>query len=124
MGSGRAGQGRAGRRVAGPAVLTEEQFLAREGAGADFGDAGLHRSDSRVSGRARRSQLDLQSRRDEDLAARREVLRERFRAEVASGRIREPTRIERFQQVASGHTDNESVQAARRVLKRLGIEVG
>lgn len=41
---------------------------------------------------------------------------------VDSGKVRPPTRMEELTNRASGHPDNQSVQAARRLLKKMGYE--
>lgn len=94
-----------------------EQYAAEHGASRqDYGDAALHRSNSSVSGAARRAALAAQSQRDADLTARREALRVEYKNKLASGELREMTELERLQQTAAGHPDNPSVAAARRLL--------
>ncbi|MFA5300908.1 MAG: hypothetical protein WC389_22175 [Lutibacter sp.] len=44
-----------------------------------------------------------------------------YNALVVSGHIRDKTPLERRIEVANGHPDNESVQAARRLLEKQGI---
>lgn len=53
-------------------------------------------------------------------AKKREEARIEYRELVKKGKIKTPSNIMRLQQVARGHSDNESVQAARRSLKKRG----
>lgn len=41
---------------------------------------------------------------------------------VASGKIREPTSLEKSLKTAQGHSDNKAVQAARRMLEKRGYD--
>ena len=50
--------------------------------------------------------------------------RKKYRRLVSEGKLRPPTRIERLLETARGHSDNQSVQAARRILKKRGISWG
>ncbi len=97
-------------------TLTEEQYLTAHGASRNFGDAGLHRSNSSVSARARKSQLARQSDKDEILLARRQDLREEYYSLVRDGTICPLSRLERLKAQAAGHPDNASTQAAQRIL--------
>lgn len=51
-------------------------------------------------------------------------LREEFRAKVASGEIHKDTVIESLIKAANGHEDNASTHAARRCLKKRGLNYG
>lgn len=53
---------------------------------------------------------------------RRDAAREEYRRLVANGTIRDKTPLERRLTVANGNPDNESVQAARRLLEKRGID--
>ena len=65
--------------------------------------------------------------RKEADAARNDYSRKRadamndYNSKVKNGQIRKPTRIESLIKTAHGHEDNPSVQAARRTLKKRGI---
>lgn len=65
--------------------------------------------------------------RKEADAARNDYSRKRadaindYNSKVKNGQIRKPTRIESLIKTARGHEDNPSVQAARRTLKKRGI---
>lgn len=54
---------------------------------------------------------------------KRRDLERRYNNLIADGEIRPPSHRERMRKVASGHADNPSVQAARRVLKERYNEV-
>lgn len=101
-------------------ILTEEEFLAQNGAGFCFGDAGSHRQPgSTEKSRARVSKiLDA---KDHKLMALRDKLRKEYAVAVECGKIRPPTRIEGLLAVARGHEDNESTHACRRLLDKRGI---
>lgn len=53
---------------------------------------------------------------------KREAARVEYKALVDSGKVRPPTEIERRLKVAQGRSENASVQAARRVLEKRGID--
>jgi hypothetical protein len=55
-----------------------------------------------------------------DVERRRNELRQSYADEVEAGTVRPPSRVERLKRTAQGHPDNESVQAARRLLKKMG----
>lgn len=58
------------------------------------------------------------TRRLRELQDARDATTRAYRAEIAAGRIREPTRLERLEARANGHPDNPSVIAARNVLAK------
>ncbi len=104
-------------------VITEEDYLASKGCGmAALGEPALHRMPGQSAGHASRERnLRNQAEKDRAWMVRREELRQEYREKLALGEIRMPTRIERLKQVAAGRPDNESVQAARRLLAKKGI---
>lgn len=57
-----------------------------------------------------------------ELQANRSKGVEAYTKALENGEIREPTRIERLRATAKGHPDNASVQAARNILKKQGID--
>ena len=98
-------------------IIGEEDYLSLNGASkASLGDAGLHKANTRISKKQWNRLIDAQSKRDEKLLERREELRKEYREKVNSGEIRPPTRLEKLKAMSSGHPDNESVRAARRIL--------
>lgn len=58
----------------------------------------------------------------DDYAARRKAAIQEYERKVQSGEIVEKTRIERLIDTARGRDENESVQSARRVLEKRGID--
>ena len=105
-----------------PAPMDEETYLATNGASRqDIGEPALHRQP-----RAKPNQIEKNANRqlekDYELTGRRDDLRKEYADKVASGEIRPPTRTEKLIQSANGHEDNESTQAARRMLQKSGID--
>ncbi len=109
-----------------PEIMTEEEFLTKNGASAyDMCEPGLHKANTRMSkgqwNRLCKNHLESM----DDLIDRREELREEYKNKVLNGEIRPPNRKEKLLADASGHEDNESTWAARRILqKRYGITIG
>jgi len=102
-------------------VISEEDYLAQKGAGRqEMGEAALHKNIQ--PGRAKEDALKRQAEKDSALIKRRDELREEYKAKVAAGEIREPTRTEALIKTANGHPDVEATQAARRLLKKRGVE--
>lgn len=96
-----------------------EQFATRRGYGmADLGDAALHRSSKNVSAAARKRQIARQDAKDREWEIRRSELRREWELGLATGRYRQRGDLDVLRKTARGHSDNESVQAARRVLEK------
>ncbi len=107
---------RASRKVE---VATEEEYLARKGfvfMGSD--DPGLHRSSNRISDKKRKRQAAVQAKKTAEFNEQRAKLRREYRDKLARGEIRSPSREETLRRIAEGHSDNESVRAARRLLEK------
>lgn len=108
------------KRKAEPIVMSEESYLATNGASRqDFGDAALHRSSSNVGESAKRNAIERQSKKDSELAARREELRAEYQKKVAAGEMRPPTSKEENDRTAQGDPDSEATQAARRIQEKI-----
>ncbi len=105
-------------------IIGEEAFLEAHGAGmADLGDPSLHRLPGLHDHHpARLSAIRRQAAADHAWQERRQALRREYAEQVARGAIRPPTRTERLLATAQGHPDNASVQAARRLLGRMGVD--
>jgi len=104
-----------------PLVIDEEDYLAQHGASRlGIGDSALHKNIP--EGKQRKRLLDNQAKKDWELLKKRERLRSEYREKVEKGEIRPPTRIEKLIDTARGHPDNESTQAARRILEKRGID--
>lgn len=97
-----------------------EAYAAIHNASRNFGDAGLHRGSQNQSKIARKRNIKNQARKDLELEQLRDTLRIEYARKIATGEIKEMGRWEKLKQTANGHPDNESVQAARRILTKNG----
>jgi hypothetical protein len=103
-------------------VMTFEEFAAMNGASRlGIGEAALHRSSNTKSAKVHRKQVNAQFEKDALLVGLRDRLREEFDLLIAKGEIREPSHMESLKARANGHPDNQSTQAARRLLIKRGI---
>ena len=103
-------------------VLTEEQYLSINGAcRQSIGEAALHKNKGRNSDKTWRKMVDYQASKDRQLLAERERLRIEFAAKVEAGEMRQPSRVERLIATAQGMDELASVQAARAILEKQGI---
>ena len=103
-------------------VMDVETFLAVNGASMPQ-NAALHRSSNKISRKVWSKMVDHQAAESRAVCDKRQELREEYQRLVDKGEMRPPTRKESLMQTASGHPDNESVQAARRlVLKHYGMQ--
>jgi len=104
-----------------PLVIDQEDYLTQHGASRlGIGESALHKNIP--EGKQRKRLLDNQAKKDWELLKKRERLRNEYREKVEKGEIRPPTRIEKLIDTARGHPDNESTQAARRILEKRGID--
>lgn len=105
-----------------PVVMDEETYLAVNGASnMGFGDSGMHKG-GMSHGKAWEDALKRQSLKDDELLAKRAQLQQEYRDKVQAGELRPPTVMEQRIFAANGHPDNESTQAARRMLAKKGID--
>ena len=103
-------------------VMDIETFLAVNGASMPQ-NAALHRSSNKISRKVWSKMVDHYAAEARAVCDKRQELREEYQRLVDKGEMRPPTRKESLMQTASGHPDNESVQAARRlVLKHYGMQ--
>lgn len=106
-----------------PKVLSEDQFLAQNGAGFMEGaEPALHRTPGWKEGDKKRSKAAkkvLQDMTEND--EKRKGLRKEYADKVAAGDIRPPSDVESLIHTAQGDEHMSSVQAARRVLAKRGI---
>src|SRR5690606_14312503 len=101
--------------------VTEEEYLTANGASrSNIGDAGLHRFSASMSPKTWSRLVKTQADQDMALEARRATLRAEYWRKVESGEITPPSRTQRLLRAAQGHPDNESTQAARRLLAKMG----
>jgi hypothetical protein len=102
-------------------IADEEEYLAARGASRlGFGDSALHKNIP--YGIVRKRLLDHQLKKDQALMVKRDELRKEYKDKVEAGEVRPPTRFERLWAAAQGSEDNESVQAARRLLTKNWID--
>lgn len=112
-------------------AMTEEEYLASKGLGSPMSDYMIDKMRIPHGETARQMAKRKQEaeRAMEEHAAQKETARKEYREKIANGELREPTkeeaeqkRIDALVKTANGHDDNPSVQAARRVLDKRGIE--
>ena len=107
-----------------PEVMSLDQFLASRGVAAPISDFMIDKLKIPHGLTARQEQ---QFHKEAEAARnayhnKRDAAIEEYERLVAEGKIRKPTIIEEALRKAHGHPDNPSVQAARRVLKKRGID--
>jgi hypothetical protein len=108
-----------------PIIMEEETYLSINGASRqDIGDSALHKNRGNNSDKSWYKIVNLQAEKDRKLLIRRDELRSEYWLKVESGELRPPTRNEKLIAIANGNPDNESVQAARRLLDKRGIPYG
>lgn len=101
-----------------PLVMTFDEYANSKGAPFMGGaEPALHKNRPR-SDRAHAENVSRMMDAMRDNNELRDRLRGEYADKVASGEIREPTQIEQLAKTAEGHPDNESVQAARRLLSK------
>jgi len=104
-------------------IMDEETYLAINGAGRqDIGEPALHKNKGNNSDKTWSKLVNAQAEKDRALIEKRQQLREEYAQKVALGELRPPTRTEKLIATANGHEDNPSVQAARRILEKQGID--
>lgn len=114
-------EGREGEKAKNIPIIDQETYLEQHGASRqDIGESALHKNIP--YGKPRAQLLKRQSEKDAALVEKRDKLRKEYNQKVESGEIRPPTRMEKLIATANGVEDNESVQAARRILEKQGID--
>jgi len=108
-------------KSSGPRVMDFETFAAQNGAGALSDDVAIQRM-PRASVNDKKRIMREWSQRENVRIAKRNNLRREYDAAVQRGEVRATTHDERLIRTARGHSDNESVQAARRALAKRGIQ--
>lgn len=105
-----------------PVKMDEETYMAINGASIlAIGDSALHKNKGNNSDKTWKKIVNAQAAKDLLLIKKREKLRQEYADKVAAGEIAPLTRIEKLKQIASGMDENESVQAARRILIKMNI---
>lgn len=103
-------------------AMTEEEYIASKGYGfSGIGEPALHKGKQK-SANLQDKNVERQATKDKEYVARREELRKEYREKLEKGELREPTTVERLLKSANGNSDLESTQAARRSLKKRGID--
>lgn len=104
--------------------MSEQEYLDRKGVGAVMSDYMTDKVKLRNGTTARQQEKMEKGARAaiRDHSERREAARAEYRKLVNSGMVRPPTSVERALRTARGNPDNESVQAARRALKKRGYD--
>lgn len=69
--------------------MSEEEFLAQNGASFDYGDPGLHYSHASISQKQWSKKVQAQAMKDAELTNRRAELRKLYKEKVANGEIRD-----------------------------------
>ena len=106
-------------------AITEEEFLAFRGVGDAMSGYTI---DKARSNRTIRTQRGKERFEKETLSAneayqkKRDAARAEYKSLIEKGVIRDKTPIERRIVTAHGNPDNESTQAARRLLEKKGID--
>ena len=104
-------------------VMTEEEYLSSKGYPfMGYTEAGLHKTSKNESTRSRKQAVELVQDRATEYDNKREELRKEYQEKVESGEIRKPNSIEKALKTAQGNEDNSSVQSARRLLEKRGID--
>lgn len=104
-------------------VIDEEGYLAINGVGRNtMGDSALHKNKGNNSDKSWSKLVEMQAEKDRAIMRKRELLRIEYNAKVENGEIRPPSRQEKLIATANGQEDNESVQAARRILEKNGVD--
>lgn len=103
---------------------TLDEFLAKRGLGSPVSDFMLdkQRLPHGQTARQQKAMLKEQQKNADAYASKRAQAKAEYNELLASGKIAEKSNTERLIERANGHPDNESTQAARRVLKKRGIE--
>ena len=118
------GRGKSSMSASQPRVMSLDEFMGAKGVSSPLSGY----MDDKIRLPHGETQRQLERRQKEAAKARveyekkREAARVEYKALVDSGKVRPPTEIERRLKVAQGRSENASVQAARRVLEKRGID--
>lgn len=106
-----------------PRVIDFESFAGQRGfSRMAYSEPAEHANGNVLPNSAQRFRRQRRLEEIHRVANKREELREEYAQKIVDGEIREPTRIETLVRNARGHDDNESVQAARRLLLKRKID--
>ena len=101
-------------------VMSEDDYLNAKGAQFEA-NAAFHRNPRGVTKTLQKAK-DAQAKKNEEISKVRNELRSEYSQKVSNGEVRPPSRLETLVARANGNADNESVQAARRLLEKRGID--
>lgn len=106
-------------------VMSEQQYLNSKGVGSVVSDYMMDKTVVRKSAyhqrQDERSRKTLKQNQDQYYSKRNQARRE-YQRLVSSGKVRAPTQAEQTWNTAHGLSENRSVQAARRVLAKHGVD--
>lgn len=105
--------------------MTEDEYLGSLGLSSPVSDFLVDKMRGNRELRTQRGQDRFRTQADkasQEYEAKRNKAKEDYRKLIETGKIREKTAIERSLDKAKGHPDNPSVQAARRMLEKRGID--
>lgn len=105
-------------------TISEQEFLASKGVGMVVSDYNIDkmRIPHGETARQKKKRIEEAAQAGAEYSAKRQAAREEYKQLVESGKIRKPGKYDELIKTANGNPDNESVQAARRVLKKRGIK--
>lgn len=118
------GRGKSSMSASQPRVMSLDEFMGVKGVSSPLSgymDDKIRLPHGETQRQSERRQKEAAKARVE-YEKKREAARVEYKALVDSGKVRPPTEIERRLKVAQGRSENASVQAARRVLEKRGID--
>lgn len=118
------GRGKSSMSASQPRVMSLDEFMGAKGVSSPLSgymDDKIRLPHGETQRQSERRQKEAAKARVE-YEKKREAARVEYKALVDSGKVCPPTEIERRLKVAQGRSENASVQAARRVLEKRGID--
>ncbi len=110
--------------IVNPQTMTLNEYLGKRGLSSPMSDFMIDKM--RIPhGLTQRQTKQMQKEADKarkEYSEKREAAIKEYNEKVKSGSIKEKSRIDVLIETANGHSDNPSVQAARRTLEKRGID--
>lgn len=105
-------------------IMSEQEFLVSKGVGMVVSDYNLDkmRIPHGETARQKKKRIEEAAKANAEYSAKRQAAREEYKQLVDAGKIQKTGKYDELIKIANGHSDNPSVQAARRVLKKRGIK--
>lgn len=106
-------------------AMTEDEYLMLKGVGSVTSGYTVDKLRGNRALKTQRGQDKFEKQvlqSNADYAQKRAEARDEYKRLIAEGKIRDKTPIEKRLTAAHGHPDNTSTQAARRLLKKQGID--